>query len=227
MEIETLKRLVAHGGAPRRRVLSAVWAIPWSGEPHLLATDGKAMILLRSPEPGFETISDEDVTLVLPFLKGADPARQVSLPRLKAWAGAPVWQTTEVCTDCHGKKRVSCRYRDHDHCGAIHDGEDGLVDCDSCRGKGELREFPVRRGTLAGHLVNRNLLACVLETSRGETVRMAPLLGPKGHPMDVFLGGDGWKAWIMGLEWLSKTRPSLPDPDFDPGTTENPETKGA
>jgi hypothetical protein len=194
MKIEGLKKLVDENCRGDNWGIAEIcqkpWQINFSGIEYTLASDGKAMIILKNTTNEFLPLSAAYCARVLPHLQFPVGGQKMSIELLKRWAGPPIWSNSEPCDECKGSG-ISCEggY----HCEDDEDFHETQQKCEDCSGSGKVVAMPLRLGRVGKLYFNLNLVAGVLETATTEDVLV------EVDECRLIINGEGWRAWIMGL----------------------------
>lgn len=205
MRSETLDKLAAM--CPFHiDVCSGPWLLDWDGAGHLLATDGRAMALVREPRPDdalhmpsrFSRIPSRLMAKVDRYLRMPVSGTRIRLDHVKEWAGPPAWTVDEPCGECEGRGTLACPECPSRNCPHQHDVA-GRIKCDGCGASGRRPEFPRRYAKLGEKWFNANYVACLVETCPDEAVLVQSAHNEDDYHMAV-LSGSGWRVWIMGCQ---------------------------
>ena len=197
MRIETLKKLVdpeVRGQSMGyREMCQKPWQINFSGVEYTLATDGKAMVILKNATNDFMPLNGEGCARVLEFLQMPVRGIKTPLSKLKEFCGEAVWTRDEECGECggttvrcNGGDGCTCEFEEDD------DGHDLPLTCEVCK-DGKVSRMPFRVGKIGALPFNLAFVACLLETVTDDEV----LVEVDEHRL--IINGGGWRVWAMGL----------------------------
>ncbi|MEW6490804.1 MAG: hypothetical protein AB1578_23195 [Thermodesulfobacteriota bacterium] len=198
-------------------------ARPWthtlpSGLPITVATNGHAALVLAGRVAGAEAASPDvtaDGWVDKLFAPRTTYDRHASMGLLRQWAGSPRWpeEPPQLCRACGGKGEIGCDLWDaqkeqcsirvgarNAKCEHIDDWRaacDGSIPCQSCAGPDSFDCH--NEGWLGARLVNRWLLARLLEGLGGPVVRVLYGEADEQHQIGpIFLSGTpAQRRWAV------------------------------
>jgi hypothetical protein len=189
-----------------------LWPIAIGGEPHVVGTDGRLAVAVRTnkgvAESKYERNTEALETLASMFGE-ASGGVELSRDALIAWCDVDL--AAPKCEKCDGVGRHKCsrcqgkrvRTRWCDDCGDQHKcecrdcGTDGTVECWRCDGKGRDQRPPAKIGRLFGVLVDRRLLRRVLAMAPESFRCVAPK--PENFAAPFTFYATGWRAVLMPM----------------------------
>lgn len=177
---------------------------PWRHGADLIATDARLFVVVREAGLLFPDAPDlagvhqrhRDIALdILSWEQTAPVAGRTSLKNVRQWCGPYDAGKPEACPACNGKGTHCCSDCNHEHT------------CGVCEGERTVMSIPEDcPGTIAGVIVNRNLLAKIPASLTGEcTVRVGKCAAGMPNSTEqiegkaVILSAPDWMMVLMQM----------------------------
>lgn len=208
MKIEGLKKLTDEATRGDNWGLKAICQRPWrvicDGAEYTMASDGKALIVMKGCKRKLKVFEGGGIQLVLDYIRTPVRGTKMSMPKLKEFVGPPVWNHSDPCEDCKGTGTF-CEGGNLCECEEDwHDVAGKPMPCEGCGGDGKIELMPLRVGRIGKLLFNLNLIGAALESAEDAEV----LVELDEHR--IVVSGKDWRVWVMSLNATYIKEPEVP-----------------